>query len=618
MKKTILLVGAGLLANLSIFAQSTPVSQTVQKKSVLLEEFTGIHCGYCPDGHSVANAISDANPGKVVLVNIHAGSFAVPSSGEPDLRTTVGTAIDTWMAPSGYPAGSVQRRAQSGALTTGRGSWTSIANTVVNENSPVNVAMNATLNATTREVTVNVEIFYTSPFTTGTNNYLNVGILQDNFEGPQSNYGNYNPSAILPNGKYLHQHIFRGFINNDGITGDVIDASSSGVITKTFIYTIPATLNSVPLDIANLKFFAFIGKGKNTATTSDVYTAAEVTPTYTNVPAPVATINSITNKIDLGCDSPASIAPIVRVVNGGDVISSLSFSTTVNGGTPSVYDWTGSIPALGTKEITITGIPNFTPGATNNVVVTLTSVNGGTGTVGTTASASKSMTKSASSTGSVYTIEVLTDNYPSETSWELLNSSNTVVASGGPYIGAGGTAAGGADALKTKVHSVTLNASDCYSFKMYDDYGDGLNTGTNPGGGFGFRIKKGSTTLYSKVSKPFECLTPESGTATSDLTEVLKLTYQSEASIEELNNLVNLSVYPNPATDKLNVTFNAQNSDYTITISDVTGRIVSTSKYNNLSGSQDITVELNDIKSGNYIVTVSDSNGTFNKNVFIK
>ena len=622
MKKSILLVGAGLLANFSVFAQSTPVSQTVQTRSYLLEEATGIHCGYCPDGHDRANQILSAHPGKVVLVNIHAGSFATPQSGEPDLRTTAGTSIDSWFqtgdANYGYPTGASNRQDESGVLTSDRGTWAGIANAVIAENSPVNVAMNATLDASTRQVTVNVEIFYTSPFTNGTNHYLNVGIVQDNYEGPQSNYGNYNPTAILPNGKYLHQHIFRGFINTSGTWGDVIDASSTGVITKTYTYTIPATLNSVPLDISNLKFFAYIGQGHNTSTTSKVYTAAEVTPSYTNVPASVATVNSITNSLNVACDSPASVSPIVRVVNGGAAITALTFSTSVNGGTPSIYNWTGTIPALGTQDITITGVSNFTPGTTNNVVVTLTSVNGGSGTLGATVSATKSITHSAVSTGQVYTVEVLTDNYPAETSWELLNSSNTVVASGGPYIGAAGTAAGGADALKTKVHSVTLNASDCYSFKMYDGYGDGLNTGTNPGGGFGFRIKKGSTTLYSKISNPFSCNTSETN-GTSDLTDgILKLTFQSEAGIEELNNLVNLNVYPNPTSDKLNVTFNAQNSDYVISITDVTGRVVSTSNYTNLSGSQDIQVNLNGVEAGNYIVVVSDVNGSFNKNVVIK
>ena len=70
------------------------VKTTPQNKNVILEEFTGIHCGYCPDGHKIANNIVTSNPGRVFLINIHSGSFAVPAAGEPDFRTDAGTAID--------------------------------------------------------------------------------------------------------------------------------------------------------------------------------------------------------------------------------------------------------------------------------------------------------------------------------------------------------------------------------------------------------------------------------------------------------------------------------------------------------------------------------------------
>ena len=63
-----------------LFAQNF-VSTTPENKNVILEEFTGIHCGYCPDGHLMAQNFHDANPGDVVLINIHTGSYANPSPG---------------------------------------------------------------------------------------------------------------------------------------------------------------------------------------------------------------------------------------------------------------------------------------------------------------------------------------------------------------------------------------------------------------------------------------------------------------------------------------------------------------------------------------------------------
>lgn len=70
---------SSLLFTIGFFAQ-TFVSTTPENKNVVLEEFTGIHCGYCPNGHVVAQGISDNNPGDVVLVNIHVGSYAAPNT----------------------------------------------------------------------------------------------------------------------------------------------------------------------------------------------------------------------------------------------------------------------------------------------------------------------------------------------------------------------------------------------------------------------------------------------------------------------------------------------------------------------------------------------------------
>ena len=108
MKKQLLtLLAAGTVG--SAFAQ-LPVSTAAQNKHIVLEEYTGIYCGYCPDGHSIANGIYAANPGSV-LINIHTGGYAAVAAGEPDLTTTIGNAIAALpgMGITGYPAGDVNR-----------------------------------------------------------------------------------------------------------------------------------------------------------------------------------------------------------------------------------------------------------------------------------------------------------------------------------------------------------------------------------------------------------------------------------------------------------------------------------------------------------------------------
>lgn len=56
-----------LLAALPTFAQ-TLVTTAVQPRNAVLEEFTGVNCVNCPDGHFRANQLYNAFPGRVVIL----------------------------------------------------------------------------------------------------------------------------------------------------------------------------------------------------------------------------------------------------------------------------------------------------------------------------------------------------------------------------------------------------------------------------------------------------------------------------------------------------------------------------------------------------------------------
>lgn len=590
MKKSVLLLG-NLFAFGVLFSQQTPVSQTVQNKNAVLEELTGINCTYCPDGHKRANALAAANPGRVILVNVHAGGYANTT---PDLRTTDGNLLDPFFDPEGYPAGTVQRTPYNGEafLATSRGNWATQVNQTLGEVSPVNVAMNATLDASTRELTVNVEIFYTAPFASGVNHYLNVGILQNNIEGPQVG-SQLNPTAILPNGNYNHLHVFRGYINAGGTWGEAIDASQTGVITKTITYTLPEKVGLIDLNLGELQFFAFVHEGHNAVTTSKILSGAEITPTVTNIPGPTAGMESIVNEMNV-CPG-TDIAPVVKVKNIGDVVTSLDFSYSVNGGTASTYTWNGTIPFYGTQEITLPAI-GFTPQGTNNVSVTLTGVNGGTGTLGAVVTKTKAITLGSVSGGNEAVVKITTDRYGSETTWNIKNSTGTVVASGGPY-----TDASANGAYPQEDVYVTL-ANDCYSLNVYDSYGDGYD------GGFG----NGKVEVKIFGNNVSDILT-FTGSEKFDAFQI-----ETYAGLNEFANAHNLNIYPNPTSDVLNVSFDAQAKEYTISILDIQGREVATHAYSNLSGQQTITLPVDALVSGNYLVKIASENGSTVEKVLIK
>lgn len=70
------------------------------------------------------------------------------------------------------------------------------------------------------------------------------------------------------------------------------------------------------------------------------------------------------------------------------------------------------------------------------------------------------------------TLEINLDNFGSENTWEILDSSNAVVFSGGPYSdGAAGT---------TEIENLSFMPGD-YTMTFFDSYGDGLFDGNNTG-----------------------------------------------------------------------------------------------------------------------------------------
>jgi hypothetical protein len=605
MKKHLLILSGLVLGGMSM-AQNTPVTQTVQKRVAVLEELTGINCQYCPDGHKRANQIAAANPGKVVLVNIHAGSFA-PTSGVNNFTTPTGNAWNTFFNPTGYPAGTVNRRAHSSdpaRLATGRGNWAGMVNTVINENSEVNVAMDAAINATTRELTVTVELFYPTPMPSGTNHYLNVGITQDNIESPHVSMAT-NPDQVLPNGKYNNLHMFRMLVNNSGAWGDAFDASESGVITKTFTVTLPQSVAQQPLEFGNLHLYAFVHKGHNGVTDSQILSAAQVTPTYTNVPASTASLTAILNDFNAECNTSSSISPVVKVKNTGAAISSVDFSYSVNGGTASTYTYSTPIVAFGSANVTLPAI-SFPVAGSNNVAITLTSVNAGSGTVGGTATLSKVISSSAT-VGTVITLNINTDNYPTETSWELLNASNVVVSSGGPY--AGSANGGGADALKKKSHEITLPGPGCYSLKLKDEYGDGVSYGTNPNGGVGFSVDYNGAQVYSML-KPTWDFGPE--------VTIEGIVLSGTASISDEDFITGMSLYPNPAENQLNVSVNMENSNMVnFRVVNAQGQLISNENISMGSSNSVHSLDVTSLAAGVYTIQII-ADGKVSSKPFIK
>lgn len=81
---------------------------------------------------------------------------------------------------------------------------------------------------------------------------------------------------------------------------------------------------------------------------------------------------------------------------------------------------------------------------------------------------------------------------------------------------------------------------------------------------------------------------------------------------------IEINVFPNPATDKLTVSFEAEGGDYSIDVTDLQGRTVLTKTLSNLSGSQVVELNTSELKTGNYLVSIAQNGGSFTKMITIK
>lgn len=570
MKKITLI--ALLFAAFQMNAQ-TIVQTTPQNKKVILEEFTGVNCVWCPAGHTIANAIKASNPSNVFLINVHVGGFATPSAGQPDFRTPFGTAIANQSGLVGYPAGTVNREifpgnAQNGGTGTAmsRDKWTATSNQILGQSSYVNVATTATINATTRLLTVLVEAYYTGASPVASNN-LNVAFLQNNTVGPQTggNQGN----------NYNHQHRLIHMLT--GQWGEVINTTSAGTfVTRTYTYTIPAAYNNIIAEMGEFEIVAFMAEGQQ-----KIISGNGATPIYTGLAANDVKVKQV-ESIENQCAS--SISPKIQIQNyGQNTLTTLPITYSINGGTPQVYNWTGNLVSFAKETVTLPVI-SYTLLNSNTLNISLpadANVSDNTGSV--------TFAKAALTTNTNITIKITLDQYGSESSWQLLNSSNTVVASSPTYVDGPG-----AGEYPQPDFNLTL-PFDCYKFVMNDSYGDGMDSGYGMGS---YQVFANGVLIPGIEGGAF-------GSSQSRVFQVANILGVEDFNADEI------TVYPNPSNGIFKI--NTQLPTDVVAI-DVTGKEV----FRMLNINNQTTLNLTQLQKGLYLLKLSNELGEQTKKIIIE
>lgn len=478
MKKFTFVLMALLALTFTVKAQQY-VSTEPANRNVILEEFTGRGCGYCTDGHRIANQIMAANPGRVWAINIHAGGYAQTSY--PNMITTDGNAIHGGFSISGYPTGVVNRTTANGI---DRGQWSGQANTQMNQASECNIAGLAMVNPDTRVATITVEVYYTGN-SAYPENYLTVAMLQDSILGSQTDYGNYNPTQWL-NGQYVHMHILRDVITSSA-WGDPISPTTQGtLITRTFEYPIPETIgspNGVDVDINNIFFLAWVSERQQGNAYRPILTGCELDKsTMTNEPI-YPSMGAISQSVGASCSHTQTFNFSLSNI-GTEEITSISFTAEAGDVTES-FEWNDNLPSGDKTDVEFTmDLPFGNYDATLNIVA----VNGEPYEAHKAFNAECMEWATVSVDADVTTLKVIvvSDAFGEQTTWNIINSAGEEVAAGGPYQHVIGTG------TNVNMENVEVPVNDCYLFRIYDSNGNGICC--NYGNGY-YQIKNASGTV---------------------------------------------------------------------------------------------------------------------------
>lgn len=590
MKKILSLSILGLFACFCANAQTPEfVSTEPANKNVIIEEFTGVGCSYCPDGHRIVREYEEANPGRVFGINIHQGIYAGnnPNANpypEFDYTTQWGDAIANQTGLGGYPAGTVNRHVFSGTNTAlNRGEFVSKGEIIKGQSSFVNVAAQATIDAETRTMTIDVEAYYTADAETGMN-LLNIALLQDSIIGPQ-NGSAFNPEQVTSDGQYIHMHMLRDLIT--GQWGDTIQVEE-GVIPagtlfqKTYTYQIPTIVGIAPIKLTHLNLVVFITKDKQ-----EIYTGSKCIPTVENIPTEInVAAEGLTVENILGCND--LIKPTLTVSNIGRNITSMQIEYSSDVTPAQVFDWTGNLPFEQIMNIELPEI-STTVGSATNFSAKILTVDGETvESTPVTISVNKDAPKEAK--GDKLKVIIKTDQYAYETSWAIKDANGNVIAE----------KSYNAQVVTRDTVEVPISELACYVFEIMDEYGDGGAT-YSVFDGSNNRIIYGSGGTY-KDYKGIDI----------QVTTLVALQEAEGAIIQTL-------AYPNPANNKLNLEISmAQSSTANISVVDMLGReVIRLGDVNLSTGNNLIEINTSSLNSGAYFVKIMSNEGITSKKIAI-
>ena len=214
----------------------TATLETPQPRQVLVEEFTGVKCPNCPEGHAVLRSLLTSFPNSVNIVSYQAYNSAqtepIKDETRTDNRTQAATEISTIVyggIPS-LPTAGIDRAPVGGSLLNSRSLWPTITETRSKIASPINLTISSAYDAASRQVTATVRMAYTQSVSQP--HRLSLALTEGGIVDAQE----YPDSVQLD---YDHEHVFREFLTSttgDALLNDMATKEAGRVIERRFVF----------------------------------------------------------------------------------------------------------------------------------------------------------------------------------------------------------------------------------------------------------------------------------------------------------------------------------------------------------------------------------------------
>lgn len=301
-----------------------------------------------------------------------------------------------------------------------------------------------------------------------------------------------------------------------------------------------------------------------------------------------ASISNLTNLPEKSCAGILEPKFSLRN-NGNEDLSTVTIQYQVNGGPLSTYNWTGNLAFLEEEEVLLPAIL-FDAEEENILQIYSENPNGNPDQYPLNDTIIHTL-PGTDITPSTVKLMLRTDANPGETSWEILDSEGTVVASGGPYTQSG----------QTINETFELDDLSCYQFNFYDAGGDGLEAPAF------FTLYYGSNNYIIQGVGNFGSFRA-TDFSTDDVT-----------GIEEVIVDAKVKVYPNPFSDYTNIAVNTNEfSHIRVNMYNILGELVYQSDEGMMAAGENlIRVSSNNLRNGVYFMQLIINEEVYTERVTI-